>query len=219
MPCDPVPRAGLPVKKHGGGPGGWIEGDPFPVFASVECGPGGEFMAQAQGIARARLEAGEQCAVEKHVWGVLQAEGGRSIGTPDLARPLLHALGEMDAWLARERGGVGVIHVPAELVGFLSGPSPLVWDAARGRVRTRLGSSVVFGACYDMRQRPDGKDAKPGEATVFVSGPLVVRRSPVQSYDGLDRVTNDAAGVAERVYAVAVDCPAAWMTVKVSCAC
>lgn len=217
-PCGPVDPGALTSKRGGGGPGEWIEGEVFPVVGRVECGPGGGFLADAQKIARERLAAGEQCAVEEHVWNMMQKAAPDPVGDPDLAKNLLQGLAALDAWLVRARGGVGVIHVPAELITLLSGAaSPLVWGGTR--VTTRLGSSVVFGVCYTAERRPDGKPGKDGEATIFASGPGVIQRGPVASYMGHDKTTNEVDGIAERVYAAALDCPLGWMTVKTSCAC
>ena len=208
-----------PRRKVLDGIGPWIGADPFPTYTSVHCTPGGDFAKEARRIARNRLMCREECAVEEYLWTQLAADGGQYIGDPSAPKTITYAMAEIEAALMQIRGcSAGVIHVPARLSLPLSMNGCCLIEEEGASLRTRMGSEVVFGACYDPRMRPDGVLADPDLTVIIGTGPVIVQRGPISTYEGLDKETNDYAAVAERTYAVIADCPLVW-TVADTCNC
>ncbi|MFD8335570.1 hypothetical protein ACFV42_23365 [Streptomyces solisilvae] len=208
-----------PRRKVLDGIGPWIGSDPFPVYSTVHCTPGGDFAKEARGIARNRLMCREECAVEEYLWTQLAADGGQYIGDPSNPKTITCAMAEIEAALMQARGcSAGVLHVPARLSLPLSVNGCCLIEEEGASLRTRMGTEVVFGACYDPRMRPDGVLADPDLTVIIGTGPIIIQRGPISTYEGLDKQTNDYAAVAERTYAVIADCPLVW-TIADTCNC
>jgi len=208
-----------PRRKVLDGIGPWIGSDPFPIYSSVHCTPGADFAKEARQIARTRLTCREECTVEDHLWTQLAADGGQYIGDPSNPKTITCAMAEIEAALAQARGcSAGVLHMPARLSLPLSTNGCCLIEEDGNSLRTRMGTAVAFGACYDPRMRPDGLLADPDLTVIMGTGPVIVQRGPISTYEGLDSQTNDYAAIAERTYVVVADCPLVWTLADV-CAC
>lgn len=193
--------------------------DPFPLYSSVHCMPGGGFAEEAKRIAEDRMRANEECAVENRLWTDFAHQGADYIGSRSAPPGLIQAIGMLEAALLQRRGNcAGVIHLPAELSFPLScaaGSGCAIADDGTGTLRTRMGTAISFGACYDKSIRPDGMPQIPGWSTLVATGPVIVQRGPITTYEGLDQWTNDYAAISERTYAVIADCPLVWTVARV----
>jgi len=200
-----------PKKKVLDGPGDWISADPFPLYSSVHCMPGGGFAAEARQTAEKRMRNNEECAVEAHLWNTLLSSGTDLIGNPDNPRPLAYALGEIESFLSARRGTcLGTLHINAAYAMPLSAGGCCFLEDDGQRMHTRLGTPIAFGSCYNPRLRPDGQLTQDGQVVIVGTGPVTIQRGPISTYEGMDKETNDYAAIAERTYAVIADCPLVW---------
>lgn len=200
-----------PSKKVLDGVGPWLGAEPFHLYSSVHCMPGGGFSEEAKELAVSRMTANEECAVESHLWNSLLTQGAQPVGDVANPKPLPWALGELEAALLAARGScTGTLHLPAKLAIPMSAASCCLLEQDGAALRTRLGSTVSFGSCYNPRLRPDGETVPDGQVVIVGTGPVVIQRGPISTYEGLDKETNDYAAISERVYAVITDCPLVW---------
>jgi hypothetical protein len=204
-----------PRRKVLDGIGPWIGSDPVPLYSSVHCTPGSGFAEEAKRITEDRLACQEECAVEDYLWTQLSAGEAQYVGNPAAPKTFLCAMAELEAATARERScTTGVLHVPARLsLPLSSGGCCLIEEEGRA-LTTRLGTKIALGACYDDRMRPDGVLAAEDQVVLIATGPVVVQRGPISSYEGLDKVTNDYAAIAERTFGIIADCPLFWTVAK-----
>ena len=113
-------------------------------------------------------------------------------------------VGELEQWLygidGADYGSVGYLHAPVRVLSEAARHGLVVEDGKL--LRTHLGTIWVFGGGY------------PDDGTIYISGQVVVYRSEdvyvPPAAQTFNRRTNQANLIAERVYAVAYDCVAAW---------
>lgn len=178
----------------------WVEGTPFVVYATVQCGSVGAGDVEAK--VRRRLDNGAQSAVEREL--------GERLTTAAVAVPApvdteaSSVVGELEQWLygsgtgEQAYGNVGYIHAPFRMASYLH-KGTLLWTDAAGRVRTRMGSVVVFGDY-------------PDDGGVFITGHTTLWRAPDVAVSPreqvLNRTNNNLYMLAEQEWAVAWDCVA-----------
>jgi hypothetical protein len=203
LPHDcPDPDDGLPTKTFDPGDD-WVQADPFIVYATLQCGSAGAGDPDAK--VRRRLTNGEQGAVERYLGGVLAAAAD-TVPAP-VPAVMSSVIGALEQWLYGDQGygNVGYIHAAARLASYVHKGTPLTADSA-GRLRTRMGTVVVFGDY-------------PDDGSVFITGHTTVWRAeePAVSPRGqaLNTTTNQLYMLAEREYAVAYDCTAGVATFDV----
>lgn len=159
--------------------------DPFLLYKGVECFIGGDSEGDSyETQATANLEAVESIGIEKWI--------STRLGTPvavagDVKRAIAYL--ERDArakylyrpiiWLAVDDATM------AAAAGMI--------EEKDGALQTKLGTPVIASAEFD-----DGFAAVTGAAAVYVS--------PVRAYLGLQKTDNLAMAIAERAYAVGIDC-------------
>lgn len=197
---------------------------PFVVYASIECPPVGSSAAAAREKVAERLEASEGRAVELAFWGgegtvpglvqqlntagkVSLLNGGTAVGSVKEGMSLL----EQQAASASYDGPV-ILHARPRIAAYAGGA---------GLLRTRVssdgehiftwdGTEVSFGAGY-AGSSPDNATA-PDATTEYmaITGRVLLGRSEIFYQDPpeelLDRVKNQRAIVAWRVYTMAVEC-------------
>ena len=196
------------------GPPGWVCGDPLWIYSSAACMPGADFSKDAEPMARKRIETGEQTAVESWLWRHMREShpipvGGECSGSyrrlpwPASSR-LEVCLSRLEAALTQTIGGIGVLHVPAVVAMRLASMGS-IWTDLSGWF-TPLGTPVVFGVGYEATVGPVEHGNVPDQIVMYGTGPVTIRRGPIGTYEGFDRVTNEFAAIAERAYAVTTDC-------------
>lgn len=196
-----------------------VEALPFVVYASIECGAVGYTGTEFENKVRRRLENGEQRGAERALWsgedengdplGITSLADGSdlvSVNDPASLASVVAAL-EGFAYGSEGYGNTAFIHAPASLAA-LAAEAHLV-ERSGTRLVTPLGSVWVFGGGYDGSG--DGGELPPaGGAYLYVTGQVTVYRSPdVFVYPAdqtMDRTTNQRFLLAEREYAIGVEC-------------
>lgn len=184
--------------------------EPVTVYAGVECSTIGWSYAEAVEHVRAALELGEQQAVESAFWRYHLAPRAVDLTPPEGAVDMAQGVAALEGCLAESYGGVGTLHVPAG-AGALLGCCNIIYRDG-GSLFTYAGNCVIVGSGYSAANSgPDGTPAPPGEAWLYASGPVVVRRGPVDVIPdrpgaSIDRRFNDRRVLAERTYVPATTC-------------
>ena len=178
----------------------WVVASTFVAYATIQCGSVGAGDLDAK--VRRRLANGAQSAVEQHLGTVLS--GTATTVPAPVDESASSVIGALEQWIygggAGEQGygNVAYIHAPFRMASYLHKGTLLSTDA-QGRIRTRLGTVVVFGDYPD-----DGR--------VFVTGQVAIWRSPDVSVSPreqvLNRVNNNYYMLAEQEWAVSYDCAA-----------
>ncbi|MFF4900439.1 cupin [Streptomyces sp. NPDC001068] len=211
-PCeDPVP--GDPTAKEFCRPGTEVA-TPITVYAGAECSAPGFSYEDARTQALAALTLGEQHAIEA---GFMRTK--LSVDATDLTPaegPLAIAQGVavLEGCLAESYGGVGTLHIPAGVAALLGCCNVLREDPATGALTTLAGNCAVIGAGYSfLNLGPGGVPADPGAAWLYITGPVVVRRGPVDVIPDRNRASasvnirnNDRRVLAERSVVVGTTC-------------
>jgi hypothetical protein len=177
-----------------------VSGASFIVYEGLSCGS----LTEDESAARAanRLALHEQYWVERQVdIGLLRQDvvvlgGGTATG-------MVHGVGLLEQAIAATYGGIGVIHAARELAAPMTYRALVRRDGAR--LRSPLDNLLAFGAGYSTAG-PDGTDAPAGQAWLYATGPVVVRRGEVQNREAFDQRRNTRMALAERSYAVTADC-------------
>lgn len=183
---------------------GLIQSREFTAYALHRCRLVGGGVADAQAVAREKLARGEYRAYEAGfaAW-VLRAAGVAAGGAEDLTpvpgTPLaaVDGLGLLEEWAADRYSGRPVIHM-SRRTGVVLGAQNAV-ERQGNRLETDLGSIVVPGPGYTAASQGtvDGTTAGAGERWMWVTGAIVIRRSPVEVHDPLLRKTQESQVVTE----------------------
>lgn len=207
---------------------------PFTVYTQFECSPVGN--EQAEEIATQALQVASGWQVERAFWtgfaagqaavfphlahsGAAQFDGAVLLqSTPvtggSATTDIAEALGFLEKSIANCNGGVGVIHIPVELLPTLD-----AWGLVKvnGQVlRTLNGNKVAVGAGYPG-SAPSGAAPAAGTTWMYATGPVFgyvgqVRVTPVR--EALDRTENTLKMNAQRTYVMGFDCCHAGVLVK-----
>lgn len=203
--------------------GEFLYGDPFTVTDGLVCGmASSQFIRDAEARVRRRLELSEGYQVEQAFYtGLVNGPGGSQAGIwPNLASsattvlsagtpldPVL-ALGMLEQAWARVSRVRGVLHVNPMGLALMS-EGRFTHDTDDGRIFTRMGSQVVVGTGYGDTG-PNGEAADPNVVWMYITGPIVIRRSevfvPGSNEERFDRLGNKFRIVAERTYVIQLDC-------------
>jgi hypothetical protein len=186
------------------------EAEPVTLYAGVECSTFGMSFQEAVEQARATLELGEQRGLEEAFWRYTLAPQAVDLTPP--AGPVSPAQGvaALEGCLAESYGGAGTLHVPAGAAALLG--CCQVLSREDGRLQTLAGNCAVIGSGYSVANSgPDGAPAEPGSAWLYISGPVVIRRGPVdvipdRAGASIDRRMNDRKVLAERTFVAATTC-------------
>lgn len=166
-------------------------------------------------LERARRAIGlvEQQSLEHYAW---TGEAGNAVYLAAASTPVLEGsdvtpvsleegVGRLEAHIADTAGVLGVVWAPRWLGG---------WFAAKHLTRTEgprltapLGNGLVFAQASGVG--PGGVEPAAGEAWLYATGPVMVRRSAVylpKLPEALDRKDNEVFAVAERFYTVGWSC-------------
>lgn len=178
-------------------------------------GLSGPSVARDDLLDRARQKLGlvEQQSLEHYAWI------GDAGTTPYLAAPdtevlagsdvtpvaLPTGVGLLEAFIADRTGVLGVLWAPRWTAGWFA--TELLAKAEGPRLTAPLGDPIVFAQTTGVG--PGGVAPAAGEAWLYATGPVMVRRSAVfqpRLAEALDRRTNEVFAVAERFYTVGWSC-------------
>jgi len=221
-----TPVSGMPI----------VAAQSFRVYSLIECAPVGQ--GNDAGRLRARADAaltnGEARAVEHVFWTGNAANGtvlphlaedtavfGNSQGAATVqlqsaatvlgggtALDVVEAFGSIEGALAACYGGVGVLHVPRAAVPHLANKNLCYIQG--GQLRTYNGNLVAAYSPGD-RAGPTGADPAAGQAWMYATGQVVLRRGQIVHVgetvpDFLDRTDNTLSYMAYRYYSVGWEC-------------
>ena len=192
--------------------------DPYWIVNRVRCGSVGRTAEEIRGVARNRLAAMEQWAVENRLWNGIVAQPGvlnlvNNVGTTTvtpLAPGAGAAISALENAFYQVNGYVGTIHVNVRAEGALEYAGFL--NPETGVLRTRMGSAVSLGAGYGITG-PAAAAPAAGFVWAFMTGYTAVWRSTDAQMPQpdpervMDRAANQWDVVGERVYAAAWACP------------
>ncbi|MEU8870445.1 cupin [Streptomyces javensis] len=183
---------------------------PITVYAGAECSALGWSYEEARAHAEATLALGEQHALEAAFWRTRLTTEGHVV-TPAGPVNIAAAIAALEGCLAEQYGGVGTIHVPAGAAALLGCCNIVREDPATGALRTLAGNCVVIGGGYSAENTgPGGVPAEAGTAWLYATGPLVIRRGPVETIPNrsasVNIRTNDRRVLVERTYVVGTTC-------------
>ena len=162
----------------------------FTVFAATDASTGGATLAELTASARALLLAGEQFAVESHVWGLLVDEYEFTVVGADPVQVIARA----EAAIAALYGGSPVLHMSRATATR----SHEVVQRDGNRLASLLGSTVIAGGGYGT----DGDDTR----VIATGGLVIVRGEPYDFAQVVDRKTNTVAQTVCRDYLIGWDC-------------
>lgn len=191
--------------------------DPYWLVNRVRCGTVGRSAQDIRGVARGRLAAMEQWAVEDRLWNGIAAQpdvlnligAGATVVVPTAAGAGA-AISALENAFYQVNGYVGTIHVNVVAEGALEYAGFLNPEA--GVLRTRMGTAVSLGAGYGITGPADAAPAA-GFVWAFITGYTAVWRSTdaqIPQPDPqrvMDRTLNQWDVVGERIYAAAWACP------------
>ncbi|MFF3665461.1 hypothetical protein [Microtetraspora malaysiensis] len=182
---------------------------PVTIYAGAVCSALGFSYEEATDQAKLALSMGEGRALEEWFWQNVLAP--QAVDRTPAAGPVSVAQGIalLEGWLATDYGGVGVLHVPAGATALLGRFNQIVLQGTRAR--TWLGNCITLGAGYAVNTGPDGSPAPAGQAWLYASGPVVVRRGPVDVVPGSRNASinirnNDRMVLAERTFVPYTTC-------------
>jgi len=200
-----------------------VSGAPFAVVSTYTCGSVGFSFAEAAQRTRTRLTLHEQRAVEARFWqgfgggfgtmpGLLS--GATNLGVAGCATEAIEMLEQA---LANASVVGGIIHARPGMSPYLAGRGHLLTSLSSRKITTVIGTPVVFGQGY-AGTGPAGEAVTTDDEYMYATGRVLLWQDPEifvpPAGQVLNRQTNQLSLVAERVYAVAVEC-GAW-TVKVT---
>lgn len=183
---------------------------PVTLYAGVECSTFGLGYEEAIEHVRAMMLLGEQHALEEWFWTNVLAPDAVDLTPAGGPVNIAQGVAALEGCLAESYGGAGVLHVPAGAAALL-GCCNLAHREGE-RLRTLTGHCIVVGAGYSAANTgPDGTPAEPGTAWLYISGPVEVRRGPLDiipnsSGASLDLRFNDRRVLAERTYVPRTTC-------------
>lgn len=185
---------------------------PVTIYAGTQCNPVGRSYQEAVDTSREALRMGEQRALEQWLMSEVLCPLATANDLTPAAGPLNIAQGVavLEGWLGENYGGTGVLHVPAGAAALL-GCCNIV-HLERRSARTLLGNCVIMGSGYGINVGPpDCLPAEAGEAWLYITGPIRVRREGVYNVPDEDSqsvriTTNDRLVLAERTFVVELAC-------------
>lgn len=194
-----------------------VTGAPFAVVTSYTCGVIGYSFEEVEQKVRLRMQLREQRAVERRLWqGLAQGSALGLGGIPGLfqtATTLTAAACPTDAVAALEQAladnGVvgGIIHARPYMSAHLA-TNKLIERYNNRSVTTYRGTPVCFGEGY-AGTGPAGQAVTSTVEYMYASGRIAIWQSDVQvppPQQTLDRSLNQQMVLAERIYAVTVEC-------------
>lgn len=192
-----------------------VSGAPFAVYTSYTCGSIGFSLSEIEDRVRTRMALREQRAVERRLWSGSTGAGGTITGlfagATNLGSADCIAKGVQILEQALADNGVvgGIIHARAGM-GVRLQAGGLLSTSAGGRVpRTIIGTPYVFGQGY-TGVGPTGQAATGTGEWMYATGRIIVWQDPEihipDPRQTMNRTTNQMYAIAERIYAVSVEC-------------
>jgi len=191
-----------------------VSGMPFAVITSYTCGSLGYTFDEVEQKVRTRMMLREQRAVERRIWqgSPLGGIGGipglfQSATTLTAASCPTEAISSLEQALADNGVLGGMIHARPYMASQLSN-NYLIYEGPGRLKRTALNTPYVFGQGYNGTG-PAGQAVTATTEWMYATGRVMVWASEVfvpPLRETLDRSLNQQMALAERVFAVAIEC-------------
>lgn len=187
---------------------------PWTAYAGVECSTIGLTRDELNQRALDQLGRGEQRVWEQQFmrfWLAPTVQAATTDLTPAAgALHIAQGVGALETWLAQNYGGQGIIHAPIGTAALLSMNTLVDFATEQTCPTTLAGNGIVLGAGYASNIGPDGNPAPAGEAWLYITPPLRVRRDQPFLVDTgnhyVNTRTNDQRALAESTAVVEVAC-------------
>jgi hypothetical protein len=175
-----------------------VEGDPFLVYAGVDCALDG--VAEAKTRATNKLTLNEGRNVDTHVLELAEAEAN-DLGGPF---PLNEAIGVAEAYAATVYGGKPTLLIPRLVVPCACG-SNLLHTNLDGTLTTCSGSLVA------PVTTPVLGPVTSAVSTIYVTGQITLLQGAISAFSVPSQLHGDgtfapARALAERIYVPLLDC-------------
>lgn len=205
---------------------------PVTAYAGFECSVVGMTYEESQRAALDQLIRGEQVTLESHFMTQWLANANHTTDlTPGAgAVHIVNGIGILEAWLATNYGGQGVLHVPVGTASLLGMHYQIVGSGEESCPETWAGNSIILGAGYSANVGPAVPPAVPavapaGEAWLYITPPMRIRRDeatlvPQNRSLAINTAVNDQRSLAEQTFVAEVACcMAAAVRVTLSACC
>lgn len=185
-----------------------ISGDPFAVYKGVECV---SMVDDDSDWARHGLELTEHIAVEQGMCDALFDGATDLTPTPGTAIAVNEGIALLEGWAGANYGGVPILHMDRRVASLGLSQESLTFDL-NYTITTKQGSLVANGGGYFNMDGPTGAAPAAGTAWIYVTGAVVVARTPVivnRVIPGVDETgahLNLQQALAERMIAVTAEC-------------
>jgi hypothetical protein len=207
----------------------WVA-TPFTIYSRIDCSAPG-FFEDSEADNAAVLTEWEQWQIENTFW-TGAAGGVPNVAFPHLASNLLRfegdailqlaattpvtgatdpatALGIVENGLADCYPGVGVVHIPTELIPRFKEAYVIYQDGPR--LKTCNGNLVVAGAGYPNTSPAGVPTARtaPGSGWIYATPPVFMYRGPLRTISAretLDRTVNTVEALSERTVLLGYSC-------------
>jgi hypothetical protein len=204
-----------------------ISGAPFTVLTSYSCNAISFSFEEARQRVLTRMQIREQRGVERRLWQGQTAAGlGQIPGLFRSATTLSPVSCPTDAVALLEQtladNGVvgGIIHARPYMSAYFSN-SHLIYHGRGNLITTDRGTPIVYGDGYDGTG-PANQPVSGSAEYIYATGRVLIWQDPEifvpPPGEVLNRSTNELTLVAERVYAVAVECGIWGVQVTRTCA-
>lgn len=186
-----------------------VSSDPFAVYKGVQC----TYMVDDDsGWAERSLELTEHIAVEQYLaTEVFPSATVDLTPTPGTAVSVTHGIAILEQYANLNYGGVAVFHMDRHVASLGLSQEALTFDSDF-TITSKQGSLVANGGGYGGMNGPG--DTAPGadEAWIFVTGAVVVSRTPVVTNRVIPGTDSEGGrlnlqqALAERMVAVTTEC-------------
>jgi len=191
-----------------------VSGMPFAVITSYTCGSLGYTFEEVEQKVRTRMQLREQRGVERRVWqgSPLGGIGGipglfQSATTLTAASCPTEAVAALEQALADNGVVGGIIHARPYMASHLA-TNHLLERYNNRQITTYRGVPVCFGEGYNGTG-PAGQAVTATTEYMYASGRVMIWGSEVHVpplRETLDRSLNQQMALAERVFAVSIEC-------------
>lgn len=192
-----------------------VSGGPFTVLTSYSCNVIGYSFEEARQRVLTRMQLNEQRGVERRLWQGQTAAGlgaipglFRSATTLSAAACPTDAIAILEQTLADNGVVGGIIHARPYMSAHLS-QAHIIVHGRGNQITTDRGIPIVYGEGYDGTG-PANQPVSGSAEYMYASGRVLIWQDPEifvpPPGEVLNRSTNELTLVAERVYAVAVEC-------------
>jgi hypothetical protein len=191
-----------------------ISGAPFTVMTSYTCGSIGYSFPEVEQRVRLRMQLREQRGVEKRIWG---GSTGVLGSVPSLfanaislgnAACITEAVEMLEQTLADNAVLDGIIHARPGMGAHFAEAHLLDRNGPGKAPTTLINTRVVFGQGY-AGTGPSGGAVSTDSEWIYATGRVVIWAGDTFVSDpgmGLNRTTNQLYVLAERTFAVAIEC-------------